>query len=64
MREHAYGHINVKVEFDKEKGKITLDKIDNRAQNYKPKERVTYKMIQIYNHTESIYFDDKRSILL
>lgn len=37
------GHINVKVEFGEGEGKVPLDNIAKRAENYKPKERVTYK---------------------
>ena len=39
------GHINVKVEFGKGEGKVPLDNIANRAEEYKHKERVTYKRI-------------------
>lgn len=54
--------INVKVEFGEGEGKISLGKISERAENYKPKEKVTYKMIQQYvkekydllTHTASI----------
>lgn len=42
------GHINVKVEFGEGEGKVPLDNIDKRAESYKPKERVTYKMIKEY----------------
>ena len=42
------GHINVKVEFGKGEGKVPLDNITKRAEGYKPKERVTYKMIKEY----------------
>ena len=42
------GHINVKVEFGEGKGKVPLDNIAKRAEAYKPKERVTYKMIKEY----------------
>ncbi len=42
------GHINVKVEFGEGEGKVPLDNISKRAENYKPKERVTYKMIKEY----------------
>ena len=42
------GHINVKVEFGEGKGKVPLDNIVKRAEEYKPKERVTYKMIKEY----------------
>lgn len=40
--------INVKVEFGKGEGKVPLDNIAKRAAAYKPKERVTYKMIKEY----------------
>ena len=40
--------INVKVEFGEGKGKVPLDNIAKRAAAYKPKERVTYKMIKEY----------------
>ena len=36
--------INVKVEFGDGEGKVPLDNIAKRAEVYKPKERVTYKM--------------------
>ena len=42
------GHINVKVEFGEGEGKVPLDNIAKRAEKYKPKERVTYKMIKEY----------------
>ena len=42
------GHINVKVEFGEGEGKVPFDNIAKRAENYKPKERVTYKMIKEY----------------
>ena len=42
------GHINVKVEFGEGEGKVPLDNIAKRAERYKPKERVTYKMIKEY----------------
>ena len=42
------GHINVKVEFGEGEGKVPLDNIAQRAEEYKPKERVTYKMIKEY----------------
>ena len=44
----ARRHINVKVEFGKGEGKVPLDNIAKRAEGYKPKERVTYKMIKEY----------------
>ena len=40
--------INVKVEFGEGEGKVPLDNIAKRAAVYKPKERVTYKMIKEY----------------
>ena len=42
------GHINVKVEFGEGEGKVPLDNIAKREESYKPKERVTYKMIKEY----------------
>ena len=42
------GHINVKVEFGEGEGKVPLDNIAKRAESYKPKERVTYKMVKEY----------------
>ena len=42
------GHINVKVEFGEGEEKVPLDNIAKRAETYKPKERVTYKMIKEY----------------
>ena len=42
------GHINVTVEFGEGEGKVPLDNIAKRAEEYKPKERVTYKMIKEY----------------
>ena len=41
-------HINVKVEFGEGEGKVPIKAISERAETYKPKERVTYKMIQEY----------------
>lgn len=42
------GHINVKVEFGEEEGQVSLKEIAKRAEERKPKEKVTYKMIQEY----------------
>ena len=42
------GHINVKVEFGEGEGKVPLDNIAKRVEEYKPKKRVTYKMIKEY----------------
>jgi len=44
--------INVKVEFDEGEGKVPLNNIAKRAPAYKPKERVTYKMIEEYIEAE------------
>ena len=41
-------HINVKVEFGEDEGQVSLEKISERAETYKPKERVTYQMIKDY----------------
>ena len=41
-------HINVKVEFGEGEGKVPLKAISERAEAYKPKERVIYKMIKEY----------------
>jgi len=38
--------INVKVEFGEGEGKVPFENIAKRAAAYKPKERVTYKMIK------------------
>ena len=40
--------INVKVEFGEGESKVPLDNIAKRDEAYKPKERVTYKMIKEY----------------
>ena len=39
------GHINVKVEFGEGENQVSLDNIAERAEQYKPKEKVTYSMI-------------------
>ena len=49
------GHINVKVEFGEGEGKVPLDNIAKRAEEYKPKERVTYKMIKEYIEKSKCY---------
>lgn len=41
-------HINIKVEFGEGEGKVQIDKIAERVEAYKPKEKVTYKKIQEY----------------
>ena len=40
--------INVKVEFGDEDGKFPIDTIAEKAEEFKPKDKVTYKMIQSY----------------
>lgn len=42
---NADTHINVNVEFGEGDGKIPVDKIAQKAEDCKPSERVTYKMI-------------------
>ena len=42
------GHINIKVEFGAGEGQISLKEVTKRAEERKPKEKVTYKMIQDY----------------
>ena len=42
------GYIGVKVEFGEEEGQISLKEVEKRAEERKPKEKVTYKMIQEY----------------
>ena len=44
----ADSHIDVKVEFGEGEEKVPLDKIAERAKQYQPAPRVTYKMIQEY----------------
>ena len=41
-------YIHIDVEFGEGEGKIPVDKIVQRAEKYKPKERVTYKRIKEY----------------
>lgn len=42
------GHINIKVEFGEEEGQVSLKEVAKRAEERKPKEKATYKMIQDY----------------
>lgn len=44
----ADSHIHVNIEFGEGDGKIPVDKIAQKAEDYRPSERVTYKMIQEY----------------
>ena len=44
----ADSYIHIDVEFGEGEGKIPVDKIVQRAEKYKPKERVTYKRIKEY----------------
>ena len=41
-------HINIDVEFGEGEGQFSLSKVKDRAEARKPKEKVTYKMIQEY----------------
>lgn len=45
---NADSHIHVNIEFREGDGKIPVDKIAQKAEDYRPSERVTYKMIQEY----------------
>lgn len=54
-RKKTDGHINVKVEFDEGEGKVPLENITKRAEAYKSKERVTYKMIMEYKEAKYGY---------
>ena len=40
--------INVKVEFGDKNGKFPIESIAEKAEEYKPKNKVTYKVIQSY----------------
>ena len=44
----ADSYIHIDVEFGEGEGKIPVDSIAKRAEAYKPKEKVTYKMIKEY----------------
>ena len=46
------GHINEKVEFGEGEVKEPLDDIAQRAESYKPKERVICKMVKEYIETK------------
>ena len=41
-------HINVEIEFGEGEGQLSLKAVEKRAETRKPKEKVTYKMIQQY----------------
>ena len=45
---NADSHIHVNIEFGEGDGKIPVDKIARKAEDYRPSQRVTYKMIQEY----------------
>lgn len=47
-RKKPDSRINVKAEFGDENGKFPIESIAEKAEEYKPKEKVTYKMIQLY----------------
>ena len=49
---NADSHIHVNIEFGQGDGKIPVDKIAQKAEDYKPSERVTYKIIQEYLETK------------
>lgn len=42
------GHINIEVEFGKGMGSIPTEKIMEKASQHKPKDKVTYKVINEY----------------
>lgn len=44
---NADNHIHVNIEFGEGDGKIPVDKIAQKAEDYRPSETVTYKMIPI-----------------
>ena len=48
----ADSYIHIDVEFGEGEGKIPVDSIAKRAEAYKPKEKVTYKMIKEYIETK------------
>lgn len=47
-RKKPDGHIKVNIEFGEEEGQVSLKEVTKRAEARKPKEKVTYKMIQDY----------------
>ena len=53
LSKKSTSHIDVEIEFGEEEGKVSLKKIKERAEARKPKEKVTYKMIQ--DHVEKTY---------
>ena len=58
----ADSYIHIDVEFGEGEGKIPVDSIAKRAEAYKPKEKVTYKMIKEY--IEAKYgFKDRKSVV-
>lgn len=48
---NADSHIHINIEFGEGDGKIPVDKIAQKAEDYRPGGRVTYKMIQEYTNT-------------
>ena len=48
LSKNSDSHINVTVEFGEGEGQISLKEVEKRAEARKPKEKVTYKMIQQY----------------
>ena len=57
----ADSYIHIDVEFGEGEGKIPVDSIAKRAEAYKPKEKVTYKMIKEY--IEAKYGLDKGQVV-
>ena len=53
LSKKSTSHIDVEIEFGEGEGQVSLKKIKDRAEARKPKEKVTYKMIQDY--IEKIY---------
>ena len=41
---NAYSHIHINIEFGEGAGKIPVDKIAQKAEDYRPGERVTHKI--------------------
>ena len=45
---NADSHIHINIEFGEGDGKIPVDKIAQKAEDYRSNERITYKMIEEY----------------
>lgn len=48
LSKKADSHINIEIEFGEGEGQVSLKDIQTRVEARKPKEKVTYKMIQQY----------------